>query len=62
MKRIAFWLRKLADFFDPWVKPTPYGEITIRINVDSDAANRKIAEVTSAVDRLVELNQKVNLA
>ncbi len=62
MKRIAFGLRKLADLFDPKVRPSTDNALTLVVNVDSAAAEQKVATLTAAMERLAEQSQKVNLA
>ena len=42
MKKIARFLRKWADLFDPRINPS--SEITIRVNVDAEQACKNLDE------------------
>jgi hypothetical protein len=48
MKTIAFYLRKLADLFDPSVKPSPE-PITLEFRCDTTQAIQAIEGVTKYI-------------
>lgn len=68
MKRIAYFLRKLADLFDPKVKPTPdRSQLTIEVGCDTsdfmkgmDAVEKRLKEIQPMLDRCSALDVVVN--
>lgn len=53
MKKIARFLRKLADLFDPRVNPSD--ELMIRVSVDTEQALKDINELIKKSERLAEV-------
>lgn len=52
MKRIAFYLRKLADLFDAGVKPSVVGGMTIRIEADTAQCMEALDKLTARIAAL----------
>lgn len=57
MKKIARFLRKLADLFDPCVNPSD--DLTIRIGVDASGAYEEIGRLAKAAEPLKGIQPKM---
>jgi hypothetical protein len=59
MKRIARFIRKLADFIDPRIDPSDV--ITVTINLDTSEAMAQIEKLRGSIDALPDVyNYKMN--
>jgi hypothetical protein len=61
VRQIAKWLRKLADLFDPRVKPTG-SDIVIRLSCDASDFVAGIREATEAAKRFQEFAERAKVS